>query len=42
MLFWFRHGCSGDRMFLEHVRGYGLGLDALLTICFSNTNVIMV
>ena len=22
------HGCSGDRMFLEHERNYGLGMDA--------------
>ena len=27
MEFWFGHGCSGKRMFLEHERYYGLGMD---------------
>ena len=25
---WLGHGCSGDRMLLEHERNYGLGMDA--------------
>ena len=24
---WFGHGCKGNRMLLEHVGGYGLGMD---------------
>ena len=36
------HGCSGDRMLLEHERCYGLGMDALVSVCSWNTNVIMV
>ena len=59
-LFWFGHGCSGNRMLLEHERYYGawawmlssssaieherffgLGMDALVTVCSWNTNVIM-
>ena len=39
---WFGHGCSGDRMLLEHERNYGLGMDALVTVCSRNTNVTMV
>ena len=39
---WFGHGCSGHRMLLEHERNYGLGMDALVTVCSSNTNGIMV
>ena len=39
---WFGHGCSGHRMLLEHERNYGLGMDALVTVCTWNTNVIMV
>ena len=27
---WFGHGCSGERMLLEHERNYGLGMDALV------------
>ena len=42
---WFWHGCSGYRMLSEHERYYGLGtdlgMDALVTVCSSNTNVIM-
>ena len=42
----FGHGCSVDPMLLEYERHYesyyGLGLDALMTACFWNTNVIMV
>ena len=26
----FGHGCSGERMLLEHERNYGLGMDALV------------
>ena len=41
-LFWFGHGCSGHRMLLEHERNYGLGMDALATVCSWNANGIMV
>ena len=39
---WFGHGCSGDRLLLEHERNYGLGIDALVMVCSWNTNGIMV
>ena len=39
---WFGHGCSGHRMLSEHERNYGLGMDALVTVCSSNTNGSMV
>ena len=39
---WFGHGCSGYCMLLEHERNYGLGMDALDTVCSWNTNRIMV
>ena len=39
---WFRHGCSGMRMLLEHEQSYGLGMDALVSECSWNTNGIMV
>ena len=39
---WFGHGCSGHRMLLEHEQKYGLGMDALVTICPWNTNGTMV
>ena len=39
---WFGHGCSDDRMFLEHERNYSLGMDALVSVCFWNTSGIMV
>ena len=39
---WFGHGCSGQRMFSEHERDYGLGMDALVSVCSGNTNGIMV
>ena len=39
---WFRHGCSGHRMLLKHERYHGWGTDALVIVCFSNTNIIMV
>ena len=32
-LAWFGHGCSGNRMLLKHERYYGLGMDALVTVC---------
>ena len=41
-LFWLRHGCTGQRMLSKHERYYGLGMDALVTVCSRNTNVIMV
>ena len=41
-LLWFRHGCSGHRILLEHERDYGLGMDALVIVCTWSTNVIMV
>ena len=31
-LFWFGHGCTGERMLLEHDRYHGLGMDALVTV----------
>ena len=30
---WFGHGCSAQRMLLEHEQNYGLGMDALVTVC---------
>ena len=39
---WFGHGCSGQRMLLEHERYYGFGVDALVSVCSGNVNVIMV
>ena len=39
---WFGHGCSGHRMLFQHDRNYGLGVDALVTLCSRNTNGIMV
>ena len=39
---WFGHGCSGQRMLFQHERKYGLGIDALVTVCSSNTNGSMV
>ena len=41
-LSWFGHECSGHRMLLEHERCYGLGMDALVTVCSWNTSVVMV
>ena len=40
--FWFGHGCFGERMHSEHERYYGLGMDALVSVCIRNTSVIMV
>ena len=42
MLLWSGHGCSGYRMLSNHECYYGLGMDALVTICSRTTNVIMV
>ena len=42
MVLWFGHGCSGERMLLEHERNYGLGMDALVIGCSRITNVIVV
>ena len=39
---WFRYGCSGQRMLLEHEPNYDLGMDALVSVCSWNTNGIMV
>ena len=36
---WFGHGCSGQRMLFEHELNYGLGMDALVTVCSWNANV---
>ena len=33
-------GCPGDRVLLEHALYDGVGMDALLTVCSWNTNVI--
>ena len=41
-LLWFGHGCYSAGMLLEHERYYGLGMDASVTVCSWNTNVIMV
>ena len=38
----FGHGCNGHRMLLEHKRNYGLGMDAMVTVCSWNTNGIIV
>ena len=36
------HGCSSDRMLAKHERYYGLDMDALVSGCSRNKNVIMV
>ena len=41
-LLWFAHGCFGQLMLSEHERYYGLSMDALVSVCSRNTNVIMV
>ena len=38
----FGHGCSGHRMLLEHERQYGLGMDALVTVCSGNRHACLV
>ena len=40
-LLWFGHGCFGQRMLSEHERYYGLGTDALVSVCSGNVNVIV-
>ena len=37
MVIWFGHGCSGQRMLLEHEHNDGLGMDALISVCFCRT-----
>ena len=37
----FGHGCSGERMVLEHERYHVLGMDALVSVWSWNTNGIM-
>ena len=39
---WFWHECSGQRMLLKHERNYGLGMDALVSVCSWNPSAIMV
>ena len=41
-LLWFGHGCTGNRMLSKQERHFGLGTDALVTVCSRNRNVIMV
>ena len=41
-LLWFGHGCTGHRVLVDHERYYGLGTDALVTVCSWTRNVIMV
>ena len=38
---WFGHGCNGYRMLLEHEGDYGLGMDAMVTVCSWSTKEIM-
>ena len=38
----FEHGCFGQRMLSEHERCYGLSMDALVSVCSGNVNVIVV
>ena len=37
----FGDGCSGHRRLSKRERYYGLGMDALVTVCSRNTNVFM-
>ena len=41
-LLWFGQGCNGHRVLVDHEHYYGLGKDALVTVCSWTTNVIMV
>ena len=41
-LLWFGHGCFGQRMLRERECRCGLGVDALVSVCSRNTNIIMV
>ena len=36
------HGCCLLLKHEHHARNYGFGMDALVTVCFRNTNVLMV
>ena len=40
MLSWFGHGCFGQRMHSAHERYYGLGMDALVSVCSWNMNMV--
>ena len=40
-LAWFGHGCSGDCMVLEHARDYDFSMDAVVTVCSWNTNIVI-
>ena len=40
-LLWCGHGCTGHRVLVDHERYYGVGMDALVTVCSWTTNVIM-
>ena len=40
--FCFRHGCSGAPSFLEPERYSASGIDALVTVSFWNTNVMII
>ena len=40
-LLWFGHRCSGYRMLLEHERYYGLGMDALVSVCSSSAGPVL-
>ena len=39
---WFGRGCSGSRVPLGHERNYGLGMDALVSVCSWSANGFMV
>ena len=41
-LLWFGHGCFGKRMLWEHECYHVLGMDALVSVCSGNINVILV
>ena len=38
---WFGHGCTGDRMHLQHERYCGMGMDTVVTVCTWNTNAFL-
>ena len=37
----FGHGCSGDRMLLQREPYHVLGMDAVVSVCSWNTNLIV-
>ena len=39
---WFGHGCTGHCVLVDQKRHYGLGMDALVTVCSWTTKFIMV